>query len=319
MYDIVKVDLLSTKNTYIADCFRLDNELTKLHIDIYKKYTNHPLPGISNSIKEFKQFLLQHGKQLYAFIDTETHMVIGCAILKYNIIVKSKVCDINSLIIDSDFKKSRKGLGTEFLNKITNVAKLDGCAYLQLRCAVDNSTALRFYRKQGYVSLTNTLYIYNISKFISPIGYKSITMEFDKLNKVDKDRIKTIISDYIGNNNKYNKLRITKASRITDMLNTLSTNASNTIVYRGKHIGLYNFFYKTNKMSLCHLLLLIMNKQITDKSDIKKAIVHVLKNIYRQTRASGLFHDISADDTVYNEIFNELGFKPVSCIMYKTL
>lgn len=317
MYDILKVDLMSTdSDKLISECFKLDNELTKLHIDIYKQYTNHPLPKLYNSIQEFKQSLMQRDSQLYVFMDTEIDNVIGCAILNYDTVVKSRVCNINSLIINSAIRNHKKGVGTEFLNKITNVAKLEGCAYLQLRCALDNGTAMRFYRKNGFINLNNTLYMSGISKFISSVGFKSIPFIFNKMNKEEKTNVKTLISDSIETNATYRKLRIPKDFRVKELLQTVSDNESSILQYHGRPIGIYSYY---SKSTTCFLLSFILNKQTTDKLLIKRTIVHLLKNIYKSTRINNLFYNISSDDITTNELFNSIGFKTVSCIMYKTI
>jgi len=47
----------------------------------------------------------------------------------------------------------RTGLGTRLLNAAEEKLKQNGCTYISLETAVDNLTAMRFYKQHGYMGL----------------------------------------------------------------------------------------------------------------------------------------------------------------------
>jgi len=57
------------------------------------------------------------------------------------------------ITIDVSPKTQHSGLGTLLISKAEQELKQAGCDYVSLEVAVNNDSALRFYKKHGYVVL----------------------------------------------------------------------------------------------------------------------------------------------------------------------
>ncbi|MBJ8029311.1 GNAT family N-acetyltransferase [Bacillus cereus group sp. N21] len=120
--------------------------------------------------------------QLPGFIATEDNRIIG--IITYEI--KENDCEIVSL----DSFKENKGIGTKLVEYVIDIAKKQCCKKVWLITTNDNTNALRFYQKRGFM-MTN-LYIdavkeaRKIKREIPLIGYDNIAIsheiQLEKMN-----------------------------------------------------------------------------------------------------------------------------------------
>ncbi|WP_410983734.1 GNAT family N-acetyltransferase [Bacillus cereus] len=120
--------------------------------------------------------------QLPGFIAIEDNRIIG--IITYEI--SENDCEIVSL----DSFKEKKGIGTKLIECVIDIAKKQCCKKVWLITTNDNTNALRFYQKRGFI-MTN-LYIdavkeaRKIKKEIPFIGYDNIAIlheiQLEKMN-----------------------------------------------------------------------------------------------------------------------------------------
>ncbi|MCI0763259.1 GNAT family N-acetyltransferase [Bacillus sp. TL12] len=120
--------------------------------------------------------------QLPGFIAIEDNRIIG--IITYEI--SENDCEIVSL----DSFKEKKGIGTKLIECVIDIAKKQCCKKVWLITTNDNTNALRFYQKRGFI-MTN-LYIdavkeaRRIKKEIPFIGYDNIAIsheiQLEKMN-----------------------------------------------------------------------------------------------------------------------------------------
>ncbi|MBC6974319.1 GNAT family N-acetyltransferase [Bacillus sp. Xin] len=120
--------------------------------------------------------------QLPGFIAIEDNRIIG--IITYEI--SKNDCEIVSL----DSFKEKKGIGTKLIECVIDIAKKQCCKKVWLITTNDNTNALRFYQKRGFI-MTN-LYIdavkeaRKIKKEIPFIGYDNIAIsheiQLEKMN-----------------------------------------------------------------------------------------------------------------------------------------
>ncbi|WP_439741032.1 GNAT family N-acetyltransferase [Bacillus pseudomycoides] len=120
--------------------------------------------------------------QLPGFIAIEDNRIIG--IITYEI--KENDCEIVSL----DSFKENKGIGTKLVEYVIDIAKKQCCKKVWLITTNDNTNALRFYQKRGFM-MTN-LYIdavkeaRKIKREIPLIGYDNIAIlheiQLEKMN-----------------------------------------------------------------------------------------------------------------------------------------
>ncbi|WP_459499593.1 GNAT family N-acetyltransferase [Bacillus sp. C1] len=120
--------------------------------------------------------------QLPGFVALEDDRIIG--IITYEI--KGNDCEIVSL----DSYKERKGIGTKLVEYVIDSAKKQCCKKVWLITTNDNTNALRFYQKRGFI-MTN-LYIdavkeaRKIKREIPLVGYDNIAILHEiQLEKMD--------------------------------------------------------------------------------------------------------------------------------------
>ncbi|MBO1578995.1 GNAT family N-acetyltransferase [Bacillus sp. XF8] len=123
-----------------------------------------------------------HLDQLPGFVATEDNRIVG--IITYE--MKENNCEIVSL----DSLKEKKGIGTKLVECIIDIAKKQCCKKVWLITTNDNTNALRFYQKRGFM-MTN-LYTdavkeaRKIKREIPLIGYDNIAIlheiQLEKLN-----------------------------------------------------------------------------------------------------------------------------------------
>ncbi|HEK9102454.1 GNAT family N-acetyltransferase [Bacillus pfraonensis] len=120
--------------------------------------------------------------QLPGFVATEDNRIAG--IITYEI--KENNCEIVSL----DSFKEKKGIGTKLVERVVDIAKKQCCKKIWLITTNDNTNALRFYQKRGFM-ITN-LYVdavkeaRKIKREIPLIGYDNIAIlheiQLEKMN-----------------------------------------------------------------------------------------------------------------------------------------
>ncbi|WP_243524219.1 GNAT family N-acetyltransferase [Bacillus pseudomycoides] len=120
--------------------------------------------------------------QLPGFIAIENNRIIG--IITYEI--KENNCEIVSL----DSFKEKKGIGTKLVEYVIGMAKKQYCKKVWLITTNDNTNALRFYQKRGFM-MTN-LYVdavkeaRKIKREIPLVGYDNIAILHEiQLEKVN--------------------------------------------------------------------------------------------------------------------------------------
>ncbi|MDZ5608870.1 GNAT family N-acetyltransferase [Bacillus pseudomycoides] len=123
-----------------------------------------------------------HLDQLPGFVASEDNRIVG--IITYE--MKENNCEIVSL----DSLKEKKGIGTKLVECVIDIAKKQCCKKVWLITTNDNTNALRFYQKRGFM-MTN-LYTdavkeaRKIKREIPLIGYDNIAIlheiQLEKLN-----------------------------------------------------------------------------------------------------------------------------------------
>ncbi|MEY8347649.1 GNAT family N-acetyltransferase [Bacillus cereus] len=120
--------------------------------------------------------------QLQGFIAIENNRILG--IITYEI--KENDCEIVSL----DSFAEKKGLGTKLVEHVIDIAKKQYCKKVWLITTNDNTNALRFYQKRGFM-MTN-LYVdavkeaRKIKREIPLVGYDNIEILHEiQLEKVN--------------------------------------------------------------------------------------------------------------------------------------
>ncbi|PFK45912.1 GNAT family N-acetyltransferase [Bacillus cereus] len=120
--------------------------------------------------------------QLQGFIAIENNRILG--IVTYEI--KENDCEIVSL----DSFEEKKGLGTKLVEHVIGIAKKQYCKKVWLITTNDNTNALRFYQKRGFM-MTN-LYVdavkeaRKIKREIPLVGYDNIEILHEiQLEKVN--------------------------------------------------------------------------------------------------------------------------------------
>ncbi|MBY0597433.1 GNAT family N-acetyltransferase [Bacillus bingmayongensis] len=125
---------------------------------------------------------VHHLDQLPGFVASEDNRIVG--IITYE--MKENNCEIVSL----DSLKEKKGIGTKLVECVIDIAKKQCCKKVWLITTNDNTNALRFYQKRGFM-MTN-LYTdavkeaRKIKREIPLIGYDNIAIlheiQLEKLN-----------------------------------------------------------------------------------------------------------------------------------------
>ncbi len=115
-----------------------------------KRITETDRPSLCQFWKEHwgDDFMVAHGRvynidQLDGFIALEENTWLGLVTFT----VEGDSCEITSL----DSLRQGLGIGTTLLKEVEQEARRQGCARLTLVTTNDNTHALRFYQKRGFV------------------------------------------------------------------------------------------------------------------------------------------------------------------------
>src|ERR1700752_4281638 len=99
-------------------------------------------PGISYSRMELKAYMHKRGSFTLVAIDADG------TIAGFIVAHAGKTCHIITIDWTSDVR--RRGVGSQLLKAAENRLRLGGSAAVSLETAVDNLSALSFYKRHGY-------------------------------------------------------------------------------------------------------------------------------------------------------------------------
>lgn len=90
----------------------------------------------------------------------ESNIIIG--LITYEII--NRECEILSL----DSKQENKGIGTELVNRVIEIARSNNCNKIKLITTNDNINAIKFYQRRGFDMVRINHNALNISRQLKP-------------------------------------------------------------------------------------------------------------------------------------------------------
>ena len=129
----------------------LQNNLLNLYIDGYNLHYNEKKDFFRNrSDEELKENLASAIRNPLEFVMVhEIDGVIRGYFAFHTQKVVKQVMWIDELVIDKDYRG--KGIGTQFMAEIEKIAGEMGCQRIELNCWCFNNSAMKFYKKIGFV------------------------------------------------------------------------------------------------------------------------------------------------------------------------
>lgn len=141
MLDILKPTLKDFEEINI-----IAREVQEQHIDYRPdifKTTDYPIPykQFNELIFKNKIFIVKNAEVIIAYI------IIEIQEKKSPICFERKILHIEILVVKKDF--IGKGIGSQLIDYVTNLAKEKNCTDIELTVSPENASAIKFYEKLG--------------------------------------------------------------------------------------------------------------------------------------------------------------------------